>query len=244
MGLIQTPPIKLQIQVITVTRNHESILRIDYPSGATFFRFISSAFDNKKIDINPLIAFKHYTLWTFQPFNPTTIRSTHFCRVFRKHLPRVNDARDCISLTCTCQRERERESLCISLCCASMWLVYGRTRSWWSRKVEKTDSRESMLSIRSIYGTWTLTNQPVHPFPSIPCTLLTDNYYFPLLKRARVYIFSSTSKRGSRVVGKGGAEEAVDAKACQTVITCNYRFRWAGEGEHNRRKGIASRREF
>lgn len=124
------------------------------------------------------------------------------------------------------EREREREiSLCISLRCASMWLVYGRTRSWWSRKVEKTDSRESMLSIRSIYGTWTLANQPVHPFPSIPCTLLTDNYYFPLLKRVPVYFVQHRSVAAG-VEGGGG----MDAKACQTVITCNYRFRGGQEG--------------
>lgn len=243
MGLIQTPPIKLQIQVITVTRNHESILRIDYPSGATFFRFISSAFDNKKIDVTH---WSRLNITHYEHFNRLiqlqfVLRISAACSA---NIFRVSMTQETASPWRVRVRERERESLCISLCCASMWLVYGRTRSWWSRKVEKTDSRESMLSIRSIYGTWTLTNQPVHPFPSIPCTLLTDNYYFPLLKRARVYIFSSTSKRGSRVVGRGGAEEAVDAKACQTVITCNYRFRWAEEGEHNRRKGIASRREF
>lgn len=28
----------------------------------------------------------------------------------------------------------------------------------------------------------------------------------------------------------GGVEGGIDAKACQTVITCNYRFRWIGGG--------------
>lgn len=78
-------------------------------------------------------------------------------------------------------------------------------------------------------------------FPLFQCMLLTDNYYFPLLKRVSVYFVQHRSE----AVGGRRRGEGMDAKACQTVITCNYRFRWVGGGgAHNRRKGIASRREF
>lgn len=115
MGLIQTPPIKLQIQVITVTRNHESILRIDYPSGATFFRFISSAFDNKKIDVTH---WSRLNITHYEHFNRLiqlqfVLRISVACSA---NIFRVSMTQETASPWRVRVRERERERVCASVC--------------------------------------------------------------------------------------------------------------------------------
>lgn len=188
----------------------------DYPH---FFRFISSSLSKEtvidEIDKenwekeywNKLIAFKTLYIMNISTVLITTILTNSFLHFHLANIFHVSMTQETAS-PWRVRRERGRErqrSVCASVCavhpCDSyMGALEADGVGRWKRLT--LGSRcyrfgRSMEPERSQINLYTR-------FPLFLCTLLTDNYYFPLLKRVPVYIFCSTSMRWKVEGWRGG----------------------------------------
>lgn len=162
--------------------------------------------EKKNIEIN-WSRLKHCTLWTISTVLITTILTNSFLHFHLANIFHVSMTQETAS-PWRVRRERGRErqrSVCASVCavhpCDSyMGALEADGVGRWKRLT--LGSRcyrfgRSMEPERSQINLYTR-------FPLFLCTLLTDNYYFPLLKRVPVYIFCSTSMRWKVEGWRGG----------------------------------------